>query len=105
MKSGTGTIPNPISFALGVVLTSPVIFLEVHRLIKHLPGGLSQATHGGAPLQMFVPGLLGMFLSFLAELLALRWLSKWLEKGRWGYFGYYLVAASAMVFLLGAMGY
>ena len=30
-----------------------------------------------------VTGLLGAFFAFLAGLVALRWLSSWLEEGRW----------------------
>jgi undecaprenyl-diphosphatase len=39
-----------------------------------------------------------MALSFLAGLLALRWLSRWLEQGRWYLFGGYCLVASAAVF-------
>jgi undecaprenyl-diphosphatase len=45
-----------------------------------------------------------MVFSFLAGLLALRWLSSWLEQGRWHYFGYYCLAASLAVFALYRMG-
>jgi undecaprenyl-diphosphatase len=41
-----------------------------------------------------------MLLSFLAGLVALRWLSRWLEHGRWHYFGFYCLAASAGVLTL-----
>jgi undecaprenyl pyrophosphate phosphatase UppP len=49
---------------------------------------------------LLTDGLVGMVFSFGAGLLALRWLSSWLEKGRWKYFGYYCLAASVGVFLL-----
>jgi hypothetical protein len=35
-----------------------------------------------------------MVLSFVAGLLALRWLSRWLEQGRWYLFGCYWLAAA-----------
>jgi undecaprenyl-diphosphatase len=80
------------SFALAVIITPPVILREVMRLLK--------STGGPVGAGMFVPGLLGMVFSFGAGLLALRWLSSWLEKGRWRWFGWYCLAASAAVFVL-----
>ena len=44
----------------------------------------------GSVLHLFVPGLVGMVFSFIAGLLALKWLSRWLEGGRWKFFGYLL---------------
>ncbi len=82
------------SFALAVILTPPVIAREALRLLK--------ATHGAVDAALFMPGLLGMVFSFGAGLLALRWLSDWLEKGRWRWFGWYCLAASAAVFALSA---
>ena len=52
---------------------------------------------------MFLPGIVGMFFSFLAGLAALRWLSSWLEHGRWHYFGFYCLAASAGVWTVNAL--
>ncbi len=46
-----------------------------------------------------------MVFSFLAGLLALKWLSRWLETGRWYLFGIYCLAASAVVFYLHARGF
>jgi len=46
-----------------------------------------------------------MLFSFLAGLLALKWLSSWLERGRWYYFGIYCVLASIVVFILHHNGY
>jgi len=51
-------------------------------------------------MSLFYPSLLGMVLSFVAGILALRWLSNWLERGRWHFFGIYCVCASVAVFLL-----
>ena len=42
-----------------------------------------------------------MGLSFLAGLVALRWLSKWLEQGRWHFFGAYCLLASLVVLWVG----
>ncbi len=85
------------SFALSVVLTPPVIAREVLRLLRaqHVNSLISTSTMG-----LFYPSLLGMVLSFLAGVLALRWLSNWLERGRWHLFGIYCIAASLAVFLL-----
>lgn len=85
------------SFALAVVLTPPVILREVLRLLKaqHLP--LFNVT-GMAGL--FYPSLVGMVLSFISGLLALWWLSSWLERGRWHLFGIYCLCASIAVFVL-----
>ena len=84
------------SFALGVVLTPVVIFQEVHRLYKANPAGASLDPEGMT--QLLAPSLVGMVLSFLAGLLALRWLSRWLEQGRWYLFGGYCLVAAGLVF-------
>lgn len=84
-------LSEDFSFALAVILTPPVIAREAWRLAK-ASGGLGALTSGA-----FKPGLLGMVLSFLAGLCALRWLSAWLETGRWRWFGYYCLAASCGV--------
>ena len=83
------------SFALAVVLTPPVIAKEALRLVK------AHALSGqGSVLHLFVPGLVGMVLSFIAGLLALKWLSRWLEGGRWKFFGFYCLVAAAGVLLI-----
>jgi undecaprenyl-diphosphatase len=41
-----------------------------------------------------------MVFSFLAGLVALRWLSAWLERGRWKYFGFYAVFAALMILVV-----
>lgn len=84
------------SFALAVVLTPPVIFLELRRLIRS--AGL-QGPAGASLAALTLPGLLGMIGSFVAGLIALRWLSAWLEQGRWRCFGYYCLFFAALVFL------
>ena len=89
------------SFALAVVLTPPLVLRELRRLLK--PHAAETAPHHLAHL--LGPGLLGMVCSFVAGLLALRLLSRWLESGRWAYFGYYCLAAAAIVFALAAAGF
>jgi undecaprenyl-diphosphatase len=80
------------SFALAVVLTPAVIAREALRLLKaHALSGPDSVLH------LFAPGLVGMVLSFFAGLLALKWLSQWLEGGRWKFFGFYCLAAAGGV--------
>jgi undecaprenyl-diphosphatase len=88
------------SFALAVVITPPLIVRELQGYYR------SRAQSGAVGLAaLAMPGLLGMAMSFGAGLLALRWLSGWLERGRWHYFGIYCLAAAAGVCALAAMGY
>ena len=49
--------------------------------------------------------LLGAVVAFLAGLLALKWLSRWLEGGRWYLFGVYCLIAAAAVTVLHRAGY
>jgi undecaprenyl-diphosphatase len=88
------------SFALAIVITPPIIAREFLRFHA------ARAAHGSVDVAALVaPGLMGMVFSFLAGLLALRWLSGWLENGRWHYFGFYCLAAAAGVCVLARMGY
>jgi undecaprenyl-diphosphatase len=83
------------SFALAVVLTPAADGREIWRLIKaeHISGGAALTS-------AMMPGVLGAFCAFLAGLVALKWLSKWLESDRWYLFGIYcLVAAAAVAYL------
>ncbi|HSY10122.1 MAG TPA: undecaprenyl-diphosphate phosphatase [Candidatus Dormibacteraeota bacterium] len=82
------------SFALAVVLTPLAIAQEAHRLIK--AHSLSQES----ALHLLMPGLVGMIFSFAAGLLALKWLSRWLEGGRWKFFGFYCLVAAAGVLVI-----
>ena len=83
------------SFALAVVLTPVVVAKEAYRLLKD--HALSQHQ---SLIHLFLPGVVGMVFSFLAGLLALKWLSRWLEAGRWKFFGYYCLFAAAGVLLV-----
>jgi undecaprenyl-diphosphatase len=84
------------SFALAVVLTPIVVGREVLRL---------QHAQQGVAVVGMANGLIGAALSFVAGLLALKWLSRWLEAGRWHFFGFYCLAAAVAVFVLHQMGY
>ena len=87
------------SFALAVVLTPPVIVRELHRLHKAQQAvGLGS---GGSLRHAILPSLIGMALSFVAGMLALRWLSRWLEAGRWHLFGAYCLIAALIVLWVG----
>jgi undecaprenyl-diphosphatase len=92
------------SFALAVVLTPAVVGLEALRLQKASHAALLAGTSIdlGASLMFSV---LGMAFSFLAGLVALKWLSSWLESGRWYLFGIYCLLASCCVFYLHARGF
>jgi undecaprenyl-diphosphatase len=90
------------SFALAVVLTPPVIVREIWRLLKAHHASLSD---GAAITGLFYPSLMGMALSFVSGILALRWLSSWLERGRWHLFGIYCLCFSGIVFLLYRAGF
>ncbi len=90
------------SFALAVVLTPPVVAREAWRLFKPkhgLPLAREEMAHLAAP------GMVGLVFSFLAGLLALRWLSQWLETGKWQWFGVYCLLAAGVVFFLATQGY
>lgn len=90
------------SFALAVVLTPPVIIREIWRLLKFQAPAL---PHGTPLLTLFYPALVGMVFSCIAGLLALRWLSRWLEQGRWQLFGVYCLVASGIVLWLYKIGF
>ena len=87
------------SFALAVVLTPAVIVREAWRL--HKAPEVSAAIQAGGWWPVVAPSLLGMVFSFLAGLLALRWLSRWLEQDRWHLFGIYCLLAAVAIFWLG----
>jgi undecaprenyl-diphosphatase len=88
------------SFALAVVLTPPVVLREVLRVLNAEHEGGAAALTGAA-----IPSLVGALLSFVAGLVALKWLSRWLENGRWYLFGVYCLAAAAAVGGLYFAGY
>jgi undecaprenyl-diphosphatase len=85
------------SFALAVIITPPAIARELWRL--------HQTQHTGIVAVNLIPGLVGALFAFLAGLLALKWLSRWLETGRWYLFGIYCLLASVAVAFLYHAGY
>lgn len=92
------------SFALAVIITPLAIAREAMRLMK----AAHEATFYGRSLNLHasvMAALLGMVFSFLAGLAALRWLSSWLENGRWYWFGVYCLVAGCVVFYLFHLGY
>ena len=92
MISGmTKRFSEQFSFLLAVILTPPVIVREVLRLWQ---------SHNQNISAQFLPGVVGLFFSFLAGLLAMWWLSRWLEKGKWGYFGVYCLIFAAALFVM-----
>ena len=88
------------SFALAVVITPPVVGREVLRLMGSAHESGAADLGSVALLCMF-----GAVIAFFAGLLALKWLSRWLESGRWYLFGIYCLVASAAVIVLYRNGY
>ncbi len=86
------------SFALAVVITPPAIAREFWRLLKAHP----EVTKAANLVPLALPGVIGMVASFVAGLLALRLLSRWLETGRWKLFGVYCIVFAIFVFALAA---
>ena len=89
------------SFALAVILTPAAIGQELWRSIRDH----REAWNFDFVWSLFGPSLVGMVCAFLAGLLALKWLSRWLEGGRWWLFGVYCLAAAGVVFALKRSGF
>jgi undecaprenyl-diphosphatase len=87
------------SFALAVVLTPPADARELWRLYQ------SQHHQIAGVIPAAAPSILGMIFAFFAGLLALKWLSRWLETGRWHLFGIYCLAAAVAVAYLHHLGF
>jgi undecaprenyl-diphosphatase len=86
------------SFALAVVLTPAVIVREIWRFKQH--GFTTDSLQSALGMSV-----LGCVLAFVAGLLALKWISRWLQTGRWYLFGIYCLVASAVVAGLHFAGY
>jgi undecaprenyl-diphosphatase len=93
-------LAEEFSFALALVLTPAAIVWELRRLVRKT--NWTEETH---LLDLLKPGLVGMVLSFVAGLVALKVLSAVLEGGRWRYFGYYCLIAAGGVLLAAWRGY
>lgn len=89
------------SFAMAVVITPAAIGREVLRALKSAHAAGTTVPVGA----ILAPGLIGMVCTFVAGLLALRWLSSWLDRGRWHWFGAYCLVAAAAVGWLYHLGY
>jgi undecaprenyl-diphosphatase len=84
------------SFALAVLLTPPVIVREGLRLFR--------SNHTGVGSAVFL-SVFGACCAFGAGVIALKWLTRWLESGRWRLFGIYCLFAAAFAALLNLAGY
>ena len=96
------------SFAMAVVLTPVVVGIEALRLEKARRAAVTLGSPASMAIDLhtsIVSSLLGMVFAFLAGLVALKWLSSWLESGRWYLFGIYCIVASAVVFYLHTRGF
>lgn len=100
LMGATKSKVEEFSFAMAVIITPAAIGREVWRLIK------AQKETGNSVVtwDLLGPSLLGMAFAFLAGLLALKWLSRWLEGGRWYFFGIYCLLAAIAVFCLHRQG-
>jgi undecaprenyl-diphosphatase len=89
------------SFAMAVAITPLAIAREVYRLFRadQLVGAHNQMVAALAP------SLVGLACAFFAGLLGLKWLSGWLQRGRWYWFGIYCLFAAALVELLHLHGW
>ncbi len=96
LNGGNRAEIESFSFAMVVAITPLAIAREAWRLM-HRADVTGVAVHWGAAL---APSLLGMVCAFLAGLVALRWLSRWLEQGRWHWFGVYCLCAATVVQIL-----
>jgi undecaprenyl-diphosphatase len=88
------------SFALAVVLTPIVVAREAMRVVH-----AEQANGTAISPSATFPSLLGAVFAFLAGLIALKWLSRWLEGGRWYLFGIYCLIAALGVGYLHHLSY
>lgn len=101
LAGGTRADIESFSFAMAVAITPLALGREGLRV-------LHAARLAGTPVPLtasLTPGLVGMLCAFGAGLLALRWLSQWLERGRWHWFGIYCLAAAGAVGWLFHLGY
>jgi len=89
------------SFALVVAITPLAIAREVLRLYHAWFHGGDEAFLAAA----IFPSFFGLIFACTAGLVALRWLSRWLEQGRWYFFGIYCLLAAGVVEMLYLRGW
>ncbi len=85
------------------MITPAAIGKEVLRLLKH-----GDVNPDAPPIHfgpLFAPGLLGLVFSFLAGWVALKFLSRVLETGRWHLFGFYCICFAIVTFALYLNGF
>lgn len=88
-------LAEDFSFALVIVLTPAAVAREAWRLVR-----VQHIQHTAAFATAIAPSIMGALFAFFAGLLALKWLSGWLENGKWYIFGIYcLLFACAAAFL------
>jgi undecaprenyl-diphosphatase len=98
MRGVSRPLAEDFSFALGVAITPFALADRALKLSKLAGQGEVVAS------DVIVQGLVGMVFSFLAGLVALRFLSSVLENGRWAWFGYYCLIFAAVVYLAAMQG-
>jgi undecaprenyl-diphosphatase len=86
-------LAEDFSFALAVLITPAAIGRYVLRLLKD-----KSFQSWDEVATLLAPGFVGMLFSFAAGYVALKLLSTALEHGRWKYFGFYCLAAAAVLF-------
>jgi undecaprenyl-diphosphatase len=86
---------------MAVAITPLAIAREVYRLVR---ADQLAASHIQIAA-VLAPSLLGLACAFLSGLIALKWLSRWLQQGHWYWFGIYCLFAAAIVELLHLRGW
>jgi undecaprenyl-diphosphatase len=89
------------SFALGFVVTPPLLAMELRRLVKFH----ATETEPHHLKHLLTPGVAGLVCSFIVGYFALKLLSRWLTAGNWRYFGYYCLGAAVVVAALAGAGF
>ncbi|HTS11979.1 MAG TPA: undecaprenyl-diphosphate phosphatase [Candidatus Limnocylindrales bacterium] len=101
LTGGKRAAIESFSFAMAVAVTPLAIGREAWRVFRTVHTAGVAAPWSGA----LTPGLFGMVCAFAAGLIALRWLSNWLEQGRWHWFGIYCLAVAIVLGWLAHVGY
>ena len=90
------------SFALAAVLTPLAIIWEIWRVFTAPASASTSITSLAVAI---FQSLLGLGLAFVTGLVALKWLSNWLERGWWAIFGLYCLVFAAFVQTLYQAGF